>query len=97
MMFLVGVAVSSVFSAMSIPYAKGYMQGPLAVDHATWNKTGTTPTWLDKYGAQIDQSFSGPLSFSHLVRGHRSRPDHCYDEISTPAVYEMLGRRDFRI
>lgn len=23
-------------------------------------------TWLDKYGPQIDQSFSGPLSFSHL-------------------------------
>lgn len=23
-------------------------------------------TWLEKYGAQIDQPFSGPLSFSHL-------------------------------
>ncbi|KAJ4472568.1 Arginase/deacetylase, partial [Lentinula edodes] len=23
-------------------------------------------TWLEKYGPQIDQSFSGPLSFSHL-------------------------------
>jgi agmatinase len=24
------------------------------------------PTWLEKYGPQIDQPFSGPLSFSHL-------------------------------
>lgn len=23
-------------------------------------------TWLEKYGPQIDQAFSGPLSFSHL-------------------------------
>lgn len=23
-------------------------------------------TWLEKYGPQIDQSFSGPLSFAHL-------------------------------
>ncbi len=23
------------------------------------------PTWLEKYGPQIDQAFSGPLSFSH--------------------------------
>lgn len=24
------------------------------------------PTWMEKYGPQIDQPFSGPLSFSHL-------------------------------
>jgi len=24
------------------------------------------PTWLEKYGRQSDQSFSGPLSFAHL-------------------------------
>jgi len=24
------------------------------------------PTWLEKYGPQTDQPFSGPLSFSHL-------------------------------
>ncbi|KAL9716388.1 hypothetical protein Ac2012v2_000835 [Leucoagaricus gongylophorus] len=24
------------------------------------------PTWLEKYGPQVDQPFSGPLSFSHL-------------------------------
>lgn len=23
-------------------------------------------TWLEKYGSQIDQPFSGPLAFSHL-------------------------------
>ncbi|KAF7327827.1 Arginase/deacetylase [Mycena kentingensis (nom. inval.)] len=31
------------------------------------NQTNTTSqTWLEKYGAQIDQPFSGPLSFSHI-------------------------------
>jgi agmatinase len=24
------------------------------------------PTWREKYGGQLDQPFSGPLSFSHL-------------------------------
>lgn len=24
------------------------------------------PTWHEKYGGQLDQPFSGPLSFSHL-------------------------------
>jgi hypothetical protein len=94
MTFLVGVAISGVLSAMSIPYAKAHMQEPLTVDHATWNKT---ETWLDKYGAQIDQTFSGPLSFSHLVRVRHSHPDHWCDEMFTPALYEMPGKRDFRI
>ncbi|CAA7264825.1 unnamed protein product [Cyclocybe aegerita] len=26
----------------------------------------TGPTWIEKYGPQIDQGFTGPLSFSHL-------------------------------
>ncbi|KAF8204004.1 Arginase/deacetylase [Pholiota molesta] len=26
----------------------------------------TGPTWIEKYGPQIDSTFSGPLSFSHL-------------------------------
>lgn len=26
----------------------------------------STPTWLEKYGKQIDLTFTGPLSFSHL-------------------------------
>ena len=26
----------------------------------------SSPTWGEKYGAQYDQPFSGPLSFSHL-------------------------------
>ena len=28
--------------------------------------TPESPTWAEKYGPQIDQPFSGPLSFSHL-------------------------------
>lgn len=36
---------------------------PFELDSAT---APTTEYWLDKYGLQIDQPFSGPLSFSHL-------------------------------
>lgn len=30
------------------------------------HSTFSGPTWAEKYGTQFDQSFSGPLSFSHL-------------------------------
>ncbi|PFH52289.1 hypothetical protein AMATHDRAFT_140559 [Amanita thiersii Skay4041] len=42
-----------------------FPQFPLSV---LLNETATTddPSWLKKYGSQIDQAFSGPLSFSHI-------------------------------
>ena len=45
----------------------------------------TGPTWVEKYGPQIDQTFSGPLSFSHLpyVR--------CLQEESTDFDIAVLG------
>jgi agmatinase len=45
----------------------------------------TGPTWVEKYGPQIDQWFSGPLSFSHLpyVR--------CLQEESTNFDIAILG------
>lgn len=39
-------------------------QTPLADQDAAHGRTGNE--WTEKYGAQIDQRFSGPLSFSHL-------------------------------
>lgn len=37
-------------------------------------------TWLEKYGAQIDQPFSGPLSFSHLPYSRcLENPDEAFD------------------
>ncbi|KAI0669775.1 Arginase/deacetylase [Trametes maxima] len=42
-------------------------QAPLVdVKDFTKSGNGRTPTWSEKYGKQIDQPFSGPLSFSHL-------------------------------
>lgn len=43
------------------------------------------PTWVEKYGPQIDQTFSGPLSFSHLpyVR--------CLQEEGTDFEIALLG------
>lgn len=45
----------------------------------------TGPTWVEKYGPQIDQTFSGPLSFSHLpyIR--------CLQEESTDFDIAVLG------
>ncbi|KAH9944277.1 Arginase/deacetylase [Epithele typhae] len=44
----------------------GAEQVPL-LDVQDFAPSGSTPqTWLEKYGPQIDQAFSGPLSFSHL-------------------------------
>ncbi|KAK7058509.1 hypothetical protein VNI00_002143 [Paramarasmius palmivorus] len=39
---------------------------PLALAHSQQPFRADDPTWLEKYGPQIDQPFSGPLSFSHL-------------------------------
>ena len=33
---------------------------------AAFSASAKDLTWLEKYGPQIDQPFSGPLSFSHL-------------------------------
>jgi agmatinase len=43
------------------------------------------PTWLEKYGPQIDQTFSGPLSFSHLPY-HR-----CLENEDVPFDIALLG------
>lgn len=42
-------------------------------------------TWLSKYGPQIDQTFSGPLSFSHLPYSR------CLEDVSTPFDIAILG------
>ena len=42
-------------------------------------------TWLEKYGPQIDQPFSGPLSFSHLPY-HR-----CIEEEDVSFDISILG------
>lgn len=46
---------------------------------------GPDVTWLSKYGPQIDQAFSGPLSFSHLpyIR--------CLEEEDTDFDIAILG------
>jgi hypothetical protein len=47
--------------------------------------TPKEPTWLEKYGPQIDQTFSGPLSFSHLPY-HR-----CLENEDIPFDVALLG------
>lgn len=44
-----------------------------------------TSQWLEKYGPQIDQPFSGPLSFSHLPYAR------CLEEPSTNFDIAVLG------
>ncbi|KAF9486490.1 Arginase/deacetylase [Pholiota conissans] len=45
----------------------------------------TGPTWTEKYGPQIDSSFSGPLSFSHLPYAR------CLDSVDTNFDIAVLG------
>lgn len=44
-----------------------------------------TETWLSKYGKQIDQPFSGPLSFSHAEYAR------CLEDESTTFDIAVLG------
>lgn len=62
-------------AALSLVHGHGHHDGdsrqvPLADAHefasSQGSNTGPPKTWLEKYGPQIDQPFSGPLSFSHL-------------------------------
>ncbi|KAI0073721.1 Arginase/deacetylase [Panus rudis PR-1116 ss-1] len=43
-----------------------YEQVSFSPEDFTSDPTSPSLTWLEKYGPQIDQPFSGPLSFSHL-------------------------------
>lgn len=56
-----------VSAALSLVNAHQHHQIPLSNEHTQHDATKPLQeTWLSKYGAQIDQPFSGPLSFSHL-------------------------------
>ena len=56
-----------VAAALSLANAHQHGQIPLSNQHAQYDSTQSLQeTWLSKYGPQIDQPFSGPLSFSHL-------------------------------
>jgi len=47
--------------------SKHSQQSPFAQEKVQQvHSTLSDPTWAEKYGTQFDQSFSGPLSFSHL-------------------------------
>jgi agmatinase len=45
----------------------------------------SSEAWLTKYGAQIDQPFSGPLSFSHLPY------NRCLEQEGLPLGVALLG------
>jgi agmatinase len=60
---------------MSFVLAILYLAAPLVYGHGNHHGGDQFPlteveaapqTWLEKYGKQIDQPFSGPLAFSHL-------------------------------
>ncbi len=56
-----------------------HAQKPLTEDPAQSNE------WLRKYGLQIDQSYSGPLSFSHLPYSR------CLEDSSAQFDIALLG------
>ena len=52
------------------PHRDGHRHDHIQVPLQDFARPGSTAsgsqTWLEKYGKQVDQVFSGPLSFSHL-------------------------------
>lgn len=65
------VGVASFFS--NLPFARSHREGHHHADHVqvpledfAQPSSAGSQTWLEKYGKQVDQVFSGPLSFSHL-------------------------------
>ena len=62
----------------------GRDQEPLSWSNAPSN-TPSAEGWLKKYGPQIDQTFSGPLSFSHLPY------KKCLEDTSVEFDIALLG------
>lgn len=59
-------------------------QAPLTGTHSTYTRGGGNE-WSEKYGPQIDQPFSGPLSFSHLPYAR------CLEDASAQFDIAVLG------
>ncbi|GBE77658.1 Putative agmatinase [Sparassis crispa] len=70
--------------ALSPVWAHDY-QVPLDDQPALFEAAEDAVTWLSKYGPQIDQGFSGPLSFSHLPY------TRCLEDTTTQFDIALLG------
>ncbi len=81
------IVLSNLPFARSHRGSQGYhhdqVQVPLA-EFAQPNSAGSQ-TWLEKYGKQVDQVFSGPLSFSHLPYSR------CLEDETTQFDIAILG------
>lgn len=67
-------------------HANVYRQAAQAVEHNLDTENAPdSDAWLKKYGPQIDQPFSGPLSFSHLPY------TRCLEDTSATFDIAVLG------
>jgi agmatinase len=79
-----------IFAALLVPVAshkqnKHFEQTPLAKVNSESKENPPDNEWLAKYGPQIDQVFSGPLSFSHLPYAR------CLEDSSARFDIALLG------
>lgn len=79
----VAISVAAVSAQFADPFRQ---QAPFSQDVIdSKQQPFTGPSWTEKYGAQIDSSFSGPLSFSHLPYSR------CLDNAATKFDIAILG------
>ncbi len=80
---ILGTTLFSFFAAIRFSVVQGHdhhlHQEPLI------GTNNGAESWLKKYGPQIDQTFSGPLSFSHLPY------KRCLEDPSTEFDIALLG------
>lgn len=60
-------------------------QAQVSLGEFSQPSSARSQTWLEKYGKQIDQTFSGPLSFSHLPYSR------CLEDESAQFDIALLG------
>ncbi|KAI0094187.1 Arginase/deacetylase [Irpex rosettiformis] len=70
---------------LSLSFTSCYGHTHVQTTLATNDPAAQPNEWLQKYGAQIDQSFSGPLSFSHLPYSR------CLEDSSAQFDIALLG------
>ncbi len=82
---LISVSYIHPSAAEPPPNVQSQCQIPVLIEKDHLSKPFAGPTWSEKYGIQVDQPFSGPLSFSHLPYVQ------CLDNASVDFDITILG------
>ena len=83
------VAAAFVFACLPLARthrdSRSHHHDQVPLEDFAQQSSSASQTWLEKYGKQIDQVFSGPLSFSHLPYSR------CLEDESAQFDIALLG------